>query len=632
MDGACRLGCSTCLLRSNAGVDPSTEVGMTTRTPRLRASRDRLVAGASIGALLLTATVVSAPTATAAVNVCTVTAGVTTCVWDEPGGSTWVVPSGVTSATVEVAGAQGGGSIGGRGGQVTAAVTTVPGTSYGITIGGRGQAGGSTGGGAGGFGLGAPGGGAQPLPGATLDPNASGAGGGGRTIFACSGCAPLLIGGGGGGDAGRLLPFGPDAGIGGGGGLPAAAGTAGGGGNGGGGGAGATATGPGAGGSIFDLAPPSPCGIAPENGRAGDSLSVGFGGFGGFGCIGGGGGGGGHSGGGGGAAGFRAAGGGGGGSNFAAATVTAVQHVAGARQGDGRVRISYVLPDTTPPVTTITLSPAAPDGGDGWYRSAVGVSVVSTDVASGVAQTRCVLDPPTVPTGFADLPASDCAVTSIGSDGDHTIYAGSRDVAGNVSALASAALRIDRTPPSLAPVVSPATVALNSSATADPGASDTGSGLASSSCDAVTTATAGSRTVECRATDVAGNTTTVQVPYTVVGNRFAGFFSPVDVDAVNVAKAGRTIPLKWRVTDPAGVPVSDLTGVSVSVASLPCQLSETHDLPVESAAGGSGFQNLGDGYYQFNWQTPKAYAGSCKTLRVDIGDGIARTAQFHFTR
>ena len=41
-----------------------------------------------------------------------------------------------------------------------------------------------------------------------------------------------------------------------------------------------------------------------------------------------------------------------------------------------------------------------------------------------------------------------------------------------------------------------------------------------------------------------------------------------------------------------------------------------------------GLQNLGDGYYQFDWKTPKSYAKSCKTLRLDLaeGPGMERTA------
>jgi hypothetical protein len=52
------------------------------------------------------------------------------------------------------------------------------------------------------------------------------------------------------------------------------------------------------------------------------------------------------------------------------------------------------------------------------------------------------------------------------------------------------------------------------------------------------------------------------------------------------------------------------------------------------ASGDSGLQNLGDGYYQFNWKTPKIYANSCKTLRLSLGEGsgFEHTALFKFIK
>jgi hypothetical protein len=50
----------------------------------------------------------------------------------------------------------------------------------------------------------------------------------------------------------------------------------------------------------------------------------------------------------------------------------------------------------------------------------------------------------------------------------------------------------------------------------------------------------------------------------------------------------------------------------------------------EFAAGGSGLQNLGGGYYQLNWKTPKSYAGSCKTLKLELGVGQEHIALFQF--
>ena len=116
---------------------------------------------------------------------------------------------------------------------------------------------------------------------------------------------------------------------------------------------------------------------------------------------------------------------------------------------------------------------------------------------------------------------------------------------------------------------------------------------------------------------------------------FTGFASPVDNNNVlNTAKAGQAIPLKWRLTDASGNPVTNLSSVKVTATSLNCALGTTTDLLEEYAAGSSGLQNLGDGYYQFNWKSPTTYANSCKTLNVDVGEGAAvtHTALFKFTK
>jgi hypothetical protein len=101
--------------------------------------------------------------------------------------------------------------------------------------------------------------------------------------------------------------------------------------------------------------------------------------------------------------------------------------------------------DRTAPVTSIGTDPGSPDGANGWYRSAVSVTVTATD-DEGVVETRCALDPVAVPVYFHDLPAGPCAIGTVAVDGEHTVYAGSVDAAGNTD-LVQVAFRIDRTAP-----------------------------------------------------------------------------------------------------------------------------------------------------------------------------------------
>jgi hypothetical protein len=115
--------------------------------------------------------------------------------------------------------------------------------------------------------------------------------------------------------------------------------------------------------------------------------------------------------------------------------------------------------------------------------------------------------------------------------------------------------------------------------------------------------------------------------------KFIGFSSPVDNGpTVNVIRAGHAVPLKWRILDADGVPMTDLASATIRVTGYVCPAGATEDLIEELAAGGSSLQNLGDGYYQLNWQAPKRYAGSCKVLMLDIGDGVLHTALFEFRK
>jgi hypothetical protein len=150
------------------------------------------------------------------------------------------------------------------------------------------------------------------------------------------------------------------------------------------------------------------------------------------------------------------------------------------------------------------------------------------------------------------------------------------------------------------------------------------------SCDAPDTNSVGAKTVAC--TDGAAHTSAVG--YNVIYN-FSGFTPPVDnPPALNTANSGQAIPLKWQLTDAFGAPVTDLARVVVTAAGFACSLGGTADQVEEYAPGASGLRNQGGGKYQFNWATPKTYAKSCKTMKLDLGEGpgLERTAQFQFTR
>jgi VCBS repeat-containing protein len=148
----------------------------------------------------------------------------------------------------------------------------------------------------------------------------------------------------------------------------------------------------------------------------------------------------------------------------------------------------------------------------------------------------------------------------------------------------------------------------------------------------VDTSSTGTKTLTFMAKDNVGHSVTKNCDYTVNTHTFIGFSSPVDNPSyMNVMKAGQAVPLKWQLKDASGNPVTNLQSVTVKVTDTNCTLGTSTDQVEEFATGSSSLQNLGGGYYQFNWASPKSYANSCKTLTVN-GVGVQQSALFKFTK
>jgi hypothetical protein len=214
------------------------------------------------------------------------------------------------------------------------------------------------------------------------------------------------------------------------------------------------------------------------------------------------------------------------------------------------------------PTTTIGVTPSTPTGLQGWYKAGVTVSVTATAVGTAhVVGYRCVLDPTTPPTSFADM-ADTCPYAQggakVSTEGRHVVYAASRDDHGNASSVVSRAVNIDLTPPTVTCDGSgPASFILADedtevTATVTDKTSGPSSPTASTPVTSVDLATVGNRTKAVTATDVAGNSTTVNCAY-VVG---------YDVDVIGPAdgatfKAGATVSITFGLRNASGVTISD---------------------------------------------------------------------------
>jgi hypothetical protein len=333
-----------------------------------------LILWAALAAVALAA---ASPAATAADGNCQPSGDKVVCTFDTPGTWSWTVPAGVTQATFEVFGAQGGrggetdGGQGGLGGEAKATFFDLqPNSKLQVNVGGAGQAGGDTngagqgglnGGGDGGGSYGPGGGGGAGASDVRFDTDSSG-------DFALAERIIVAGGGGGGGGAkyclfydqsGSSLFFSSGPGSSGG----SGGGTTGNPGEGEGGGGGGTESAGGAGGSGYYSGNDGALGIGgwgADTSGSGNPCTV-YGGVGG-----GGGGGGGYYGGGGGSSvgefEQRGGAGGGGGSGFVSPEGANPVLQPEVRSGAGKVTITYTPPDTDPPTVKDTIPQAGATG------------------------------------------------------------------------------------------------------------------------------------------------------------------------------------------------------------------------------------------------------------------------------
>ena len=200
---------------------------------------------------------------------------------------------------------------------------------------------------------------------------------------------------------------------------------------------------------------------------------------------------------------------------------------------------TVLLVDTQAPLITGHL----PDGQrNGWYNQPVSVTWSVSD-----------------PAPSAGLPVdSNPESTLVSSEGADQVIVSEPacDVAGFCST-GLVRVSVDRTSPT-AGIIGPVDGAIYDAGAVPPAtcaASDSLSGVAD--CTISTPAIAGDQhTISLVATDLAGNTTSTNMTYTVRSSEsallFGGFLEPITSGTANRVKGGATVPVKWRVTNSSG--------------------------------------------------------------------------------
>ena len=112
---------------------------------------------------------------------------------------------------------------------------------------------------------------------------------------------------------------------------------------------------------------------------------------------------------------------------------------------------------------------------------------------------------------------------------------------------------------------------------------------------------------------------------------FDGFFPPVDNNGLNVAKAGRAIPVKFSLSGDQGLNIFE-PGYPKSVEFF-CTGGSDPDAIIEGTdtAGGSILSyDAIEGEYVYVWKTEKKWVDHCRQLVVRLNDGKSYYANFKF--
>jgi hypothetical protein len=261
------------------------------------------------------------------------------------------------------------------------------------------------------------------------------------------------------------------------------------------------------------------------------------------------------------------------------------------------------------PPTVVGTPDRAPNGA-GWYDAPVVIDWQAND-DSGAAS-----DPPD---------------TLAGTEGQSVNYVSdpSCDAAGNC-ATGNINVSLDLTNPVVQ--CQPATFQLHQPAAS---VSATVSDAVSGPVQAVVSAPAdtsavGAGTIQLTGTDRAGRQSTASCTYSVA-YKFEGFLTPIaNPPTSNRVSAGQAVPVKWRLTDFSGAPVDSAASFGqLTSRAFTCSTGNPTG-SAEPASGNPGLRYLGDGTWQFNWHTSRAYAGQCRILSLSLADGSVHTANFEF--
>ncbi len=275
--------------------------------------------------------------------------------------------------------------------------------------------------------------------------------------------------------------------------------------------------------------------------------------------------------------------------------------------------------DTTPPTISglpanITAEATGPSGAALSYANPT-----ATDLVDGVVVVTCA------PLSGSTFPL-----------GTTTVNCSAKDNAGNTASASFTVKVQDTTPPTIsgvpANITAEATGPSGAAVTySNPTATDLVSGTVPVTCTIASGSTfpLGTTTVNCSASDNAGNTASASFKISVIYN-WSGFFQPIDnLPAVNAVKAGSAIPVKFGLGGNMGLDIF-ASGYPRSVV-IADQVGAEDTIEETVTAGGSSltYDPIAN-QYVYVWKTDKTWATQSRQLQVKLKDGTDHVANFKF--
>jgi hypothetical protein len=263
--------------------------------------------------------------------------------------------------------------------------------------------------------------------------------------------------------------------------------------------------------------------------------------------------------------------------------------------------VSGIKIDTVPPVATATATPAP--NANGWNKTPVSVSFSGTDNLNGSGVAGC-------------SPSVTLSANGAGQKASGTCT----DVAGNVSAKATATISIDQIPPTvnLTAPTNGATYTIGSTIAAAYTCADALSGLATcvgtiSNGAPISTAGTGSHAFNVTATDVAGNVTQSNIGYNV-----ALASQTITFGAIASQMAGTTFKLQAIAS--SGLPVTFTSSPSsvCTVSGSTAMLLTTGTCTITASQSGNASYSAAKPISQSFTVTPKLISDTV-TLGISSG-------------